>query len=496
MDSSSRSPNRVLSKTKYLCGLQCPKLLWTHYHDQGAFGAPDPDVQFRFDQGHLVGELAQSLYPGGITIGWDIGIDNVLVQSKETLAKRVPIFEAGFIHGRAFARADILVPAGKTKWDIVEVKSTAGVKDHHIDDVAFQRYVYEGAGVPIRRCYVMYIDTGYVRHGDADPEELFVMDDVTAEVKEVLTKVGRRVRKMLTVIGKTSCPGAKVGDRCYDPYTCDLEDSCWSFLPQRNVFTLTHGWRKARRLMKQGVLAIKDIPAGFPLSQRQQIQAKSTRRSRAHVDRKALREFLEQLEYPLYFLDFETIGTPIPLFDGTRPYQQVPFQYSVHVQPSPGARAKHYSFLPKTSKDPRAKLLELLRGRLGDRGSIISYNANFEKLRLQECADRLPEFADWVDGVLPRLVDLWRPFHKMDYYHPRQDGSTSLKAVMPALTGRGYDDLDVTDGGTAGRAFLDLIFGGLPRKERDEIRQKLKLYCGRDTEGMVWIVDRLRDLVE
>ena len=246
--------------------------------------------------------------------------------------------------------------------------------------------------------------------------------------------------------------------------------------------------------MNGGVLALKDIPADFPLTRRQAIQVNSTRRRRAHVDRAALRSFLELLHYPLYYLDFETIGTPIPLYDASRPYEQVPFQYSVHVQRRPGGKLRHFSFLPKTKNDPRRRILELLQRRLGDSGSIVAYNASFEMLRLRQSAARYPEFVDWVDSILPRFVDLWRPFCSLHYYHPRQEGRTGLKSVLPALVGVGYDDLEIGDGETAYLTFMELVFGRMPREEKDATREALLRYCGRDTEGMVQIVDRLRAL--
>ena len=485
----------LLSKSRYLAGLQCPRLLWVSCNDPDRLSEVDPAVELRFEQGHQVGELARRLFPDGLAIDWDAGIAQVLRQSREALAARRPLFEPGFVFGGAFTRADILKPVGKRRWDIIEVKSAASVKPQHIEDLAFQRHVYEGAGLSIRRCLVMHIDTGYVRRGELDPAALFARVDVTAEVKALLRGVARRVRRMHATINRPTCPGAKVGARCSSPYPCPLQEECWSFLPQRSVFTLVRGSRKAWALMEQGVLSLKDIPTDFKLTARQQIQVRAVRRGKPHVSRRALRHFLNKLRYPLHLLDFETIGTPIPLYERCRPYQQVPFQYSVHVVESPGAEAKHFSFLPRTRKDPRPRMLEYLRDRLGEQGSIVAYFASFERQRLKECARDFPEHADWIDRALPRIVDLWAPLSAFSYYHPRQDGSTSLKAVLPALTGKGYDDLAIADGQLAAQRFLEMVLGGLPRPERDAIREQLEAYCGRDTEGMIWIIDRLWDLV-
>ena len=484
----------LLSKSRYLAGLQCPRLLWVTCNAGDRLPAADPGVELRFEQGHQVGELARTLFPTGVEIDWDVELGEVLRRSREALAARRPLFEPGFLFEGAYTRADVLVPVGRRRWDIVEVKSAGSVKPEHLEDLAFQWFVYAGAGLPIRRCHLMHVDTGYVRRGEVDARALLVQEDVTAGVRALLPKVGRRVRRMLATIGRPGCPRATVGARCSSPYPCPLEDECWAFLPRRSVFTLVSGGQKSWALLQRGILAVRDIPAGFPLTRRQRVQVAAVRRRRAHVDRPALRRFLGQLEYPLRFLDFETVGTPIPLYEGARPWAQVPFQCSVHVVERPGVRARHFGFLPRGREDPRPGLLELLRERLGDRGSVVAYNASFERLRLQELAACFPEHSGWIEALLPRFVDLLRPFRALWYYHPRQEGSASLKRVMPALTGRGYDDLDVADGATAGQLFLERVLGAASACQRQRARRALERYCGRDTEGLIWIVDRLRAL--
>lgn len=310
-------------------------------------------------------------------------------------------------------------------------------------------------------------------------------------MKEVLPGVPVEVNRLLGVVRQAECPVVPVGDHCYSPYPCDLAGECWSFLPEQSVFSLRHGGAKAMALMTRGILALKDIPEDVPLSRSQSIQVACTRSGQPHLSPRALRGFLAQLEYPLYFLDFETLGTAIPLYDASRPYEQVPFQYSLRVSERPGGKTRHLSFLASGTSDPRPRLLASLKQHLGTRGSIVAYNASFEKQRLSECAEYFPEHARWVDRLLPRFVDLLEPFRSFSYYHPAQDGSCSQKAVLPAMTGSGYEDLDIADGQTASLRFLDMAFGGVSREERAAIRLELKEYCGRDTLGMVRIVEEL-----
>jgi hypothetical protein len=488
----SRIGRPLLSKSKYLAGLQCPRLLWVHYNDAGRLAAPDASTIHRFDQGHLVGSLAQRLYPNGITIDWELGFDEVLRRTQQSLAARRPIFEAAFSFEGAFTRADVLVPVGKRQWDVVEVKSASNLKDQHLDDVAFQRHVYEGAGLAVRRCYLAFVDTSYVREGEVDPESLFKIVNVTREIGPIVPRVARRVRRLLKVIGGATCPEVEVGRHCYAPYTCPLEEECWAFLPERSVLSLRRGGDRPWTLLSKGVLRLADIPSRFPLTDKHRLQVRCARSGKRHVDRDALRRFLDRLEYPLHFLDFETAAVAVPLWSSSRPYEQVPFQYSLHVQRQPGGKPRHVSFLAKGQGDPRPRLLASLRRRLGSEGSIVAHHASFERQVLAACAAHFPDEADWIEAALRRVIDLEEPFRKFVYYHPDQEGSTSLKLVAPAVAGASYDDLAIADGQTAAQRFLVAEHGECPRGERTAVRQALKDYCCRDTEVMVQIVERLR----
>ncbi len=380
-------------------------------------------------------------------------------------------------------------PAGA--WDLIEVKSTTEVKDIHLQDVAFQKYVYEGAGIRIRRCFLMHIDNSYVRHGDISAKELFKRQDITREIASILPGIPEQVGKMGDIIRLKSCPKAEVGGHCNLPYPCPLKDSCWSFLPERNVFSLYRGGGSKMKLMGQGILRLKDIPDDFPLTDNQRIQVECEKSGQPHVDKEVLASFLRRLEYPLHFLDFETFMTAIPVYDLVRPYQQVTFQYSLCTLRSPGAEVEHAGFLADGAKDPRPEILSRLTAELGERGSIVAYNAPFEIRILAECADHCPGYSSWVRKLIPRFVDLLVPFRAFHYYHPDQLGTASLKAVLPALTGRSYDDLEIANGSTASLRFLDMAFAELPDSERVTIMDQLERYCSQDMSGMVDIVRAL-----
>jgi hypothetical protein len=484
----------LLSKSKYLIGLQCPKALWIHYNNKNLIPAVDTGTAALFDQGHKVGLLAQRLFPEGIHIGYLDDFDRAIESTRAALSKRQPLFEPAFSHRRCFSRADILDPVEDNRWDIIEVKSSTEVKPVFLHDLAFQRYVYEGAGLAIRNCYLMHVNNAYVKFGEIDPTAFFSKIDATGDVAKLLPNVGPKAATMLEVLDSKKCPDIAISPHCDEPYECALKPVCWSFLPQPNVFDLRYGGKRSWDLFNRGVLRIEEIPEDFALTDNQSRQIAAHRSQTPHIDRQAIPNFLKRLQYPLYFLDFETISPAIPLFDHSRPYQQIPFQFSLHVMAGPGEATKHFSFLADGPADPRPELLAALKPLLGVSGSIVGYNTKFEIGRLRESAEFLLEYRKWSDAVCTRFVDLLDVFGSFAYYHPAQNGSASLKAVLPAMTGATYSNLQIQDGDTASREFMRITFGDASKEERSEVRQRLDAYCKQDTQALIDILSALQRL--
>lgn len=482
-----------ISKSKYLAGRQCDKLLWHYYNAKDRFPPIDDSTQAVFDQGHVVGELAQSLFPGGIEIGGDPKeIRAALESTQEHLPARRPLFEPAFAYKNAFARADILNPVGKNEWDIIEVKSSTSVKDINLYDLALQRYTYEGAGLRIRKCILMHINVEYIRKGEIDAEKLFIQADVTKEVDAILPQIETGLDRMVQLIGQKKSPDVPIGLQCTDPYSCALTDMCWNYLPEDSPLTLYRMRKdKAFELINRGVTSIQKLPHDVKFNDKQRIQVGCAQKKTPYIEKKYIQAFLKSLEYPLYFLDFETIGPAIPLFDDSSPFQQVPFQFSLHVQDKPGSATVHHSFLAEGQSDPRRVFLDRLRAVLGEEGTVIVYNESFELARLDELTELFPAARQWYNRVKKRTVDLLRPFRDFAYYHPDQHGSASIKAVLPALTGKGYDGMAIADGGTASREYMRITFGDATQEERLSVQKQLEEYCGLDTEAMVRIVERL-----
>jgi hypothetical protein len=300
---------------------------------------------------------------------------------------------------------------------------------------------------------------------------------------------------MRRAIGKPNCPEVPIGPYCDTPHECPVREQCWAFLPEHSVMELYRGKAKGFALLGRGVKRLTEIPEDCSLTENQRIQIETVKSSTPRVSKPAVRRFLKALKYPIHFLDFETFSLPIPPFQGLRPYQCVPFQFSLHIQPTPGDDLVHHGFLANGSGDPRPAFMDRLREAVAQEGSLVAYNAAFEKGVLRECAEALPTFQPWVESLEPRFVDLLKPFRAFRYYHPAQHGSASMKAVLPALTNRGYDDLAIRDGDTASREFLRVAFGNPEPEERDRVYRQLEEYCKLDTEGMWQIISALRDLV-
>jgi hypothetical protein len=488
--SSQATP--LISKSKFIAGLQCPKLLWHAVNTPEQFPITDPATQAIFDQGHEIGALAKTLYPGGLEIGEGVVHRSAVVQwTREALQFRRPLFEAALDYDGGYARADILNPVDDDAWELVEVKSSTGVKDVYLQDIAFQYHVFTGAGLNIRACSVLHVDNTYVRKGAVDASRLLKKVDVTALVLPVAQLVAHRLREMLTVVALPTAPSQEIGPHCESPYGCPLQDDCWSFLRDGNVLELYRGKAKGFDLLKRGITRLTDITDTDALTAIQKIQRDVALNQKEHVDRVAVHQFLSRLQYPLSFLDFESFASAIPPFEAVRAYEQIAFQFSLHVVDAPGAEPVHHSFLAEGARDPRRAFIDALQTALGDSGSVVVYNASFERGRLRECCECFPEITDWLRRVEQRIVDLLVPFRGFAYYHPAQKGSASIKAVLPAMTGSSYDNMAIGDGGTASREFVRVTFNDVPDVERQRVRQNLEQYCALDTLGMFFVLKEL-----
>ena len=478
-----------ISKSRYLNGLQCHRLLWLVVNSPDEIPEPDEEAQFVFDQGREVGDYAKKLFPGGIEVPHN---RDFIEATKKLVSKRNTIFEGAFSFNGTFAKVDILKPVNKEEWDIIEVKSSTQVKDEHIDDVAFQQYVIEGSGLKVRRCHLMFVNNEYARDGDIDPKAFLSKEDITELVAEKLPLVEDNVKEMQKVLVMGKAPKTSIGPHCGSPYGCPITDECWSFLPEHNVTELYY-FKQKFELLDKGILKIADIPSGIKLSDKQKIQREAIKAGKPIINKKEIMDFLESLEYPVYCLDFETLGVAIPPFDKARPYQKIPFQFSIHVILKPLAKPDSYSFLADGRENFAPELAKALRV-IGPKGTVLAFNKSFEK-QVLECLEELsPKDGKWIRSIIDRVNDLIHPFRGFSYYHPEQHGSCSLKAVLPVITGRTYEGMEIEEGSTASLRYYLTHFRDCPKEEKEKVRKDLLEYCNLDTEGMVDILRRLDEV--
>ena len=501
---------KFLTKSRYVNGLQCSKWIWLAFNRPEELPEVDGATQQRFDEGHKVGELAKRLFPDGIEVKEQLNHQENEKETRELLKKRKPLFEAGFIHkdGKCYARADILVPVKKDRWDIYEVKSATSVKEDYLEDVSFQKYCYESAGLKLGNCFILHINNQYVKSGEIFPKEFFVQANITEKVQELMSEVPIKIKRLFEITNLKKCPEIEIGNSCclgtkeYEKKKFDKiheNDRFWKEHPECDIFDLYRGGKKALEFFNSGILEIGKLE-GQKLNDKQQIQFKTHKNREDYYDKIELSNFIKNLKYPLYFLDFESYNTAIPLYDGLKPYQQVPFQFSLHIIEKKGAKAKHHSFIAKGSDDPRPEFLKVLKKELRTKGNIIVYNQSFEQTVLKKLAEYYPLCQKWVDSVVERMIDLLTPFRNFAYYNPKQKGSASIKYVLPVLTGATYEDFEIANGSEASLSYLFITHGNYDGaaatpEEIKKIRADLEKYCGQDTEGMIWILKKLKKLI-
>ena len=488
-----------LSKSQYVRGLQCHKSLWLYRNRKDLIPEVPAAKQMIFDQGHVFGVLAHQRFPGGTLINEDhLQITEALTSTKAALDSGARIlYEAGVMHDNVLVRPDIIIKSKDGKgWDLVEVKSSAGVHDVYLNDVAVQRHVMDGAGLTVRRAYVMHVNNAYVRKGEIDVKRLFTLSDVTEATAPLVKMVPKHLKAMQEILAIDGVPAIDIGPQCYDPYPCEFIDHCWEHVPDYSVFDLAGArFEKKMGLWRKGIGPIVDIPTGTPLSDTQAIQVAVAKSGRPHVDAPAIATMLDGVSFPRYFLDFETVNPAIPPYDGLRPFQKLAFQASVHVQERQGGPIKHEEFLDDGKQDPRPELISFLVRAIGAKGTVIAYNKGFEGGCLKELAVYDPGRGKQLLSMVGRLWDLAGPFRSAHYVHPGFEGSWSIKNVLPVLVpGMTYEGMPIHDGAGAQVAYLSLMGRQLPAVEAKTTMANLRAYCGQDTMAMVEILRFLETL--
>ena len=452
---------RIISKSSFIRGTKCPKSLYLHFFQPEEQDEISEGQQSIFDTGHNVGFLAQQLFPGGIDAsrGAHEKVNEAISYTQELINNgQKVIYEAAFSDGETLCYMDILVKENN-KWRAYEVKASTGVKDYHVMDAAFQYYVITRSGLPLADIFLVHINNQYIRRGEIDVQQLFTKVIMTETILPLQEDIPRQLKSLQEMVDAGIVPDIEMGFQCTHPYDCDFLEFCRQELP---------------------------------------VESGASEAQPANRNQEALDEFKAELEYPLFFMDFETIFPAVPIHDESRPYQQIPFQYSLHIlENSEIAKRRnsenlgHKFFLGTPPSDPRPEFIKSLLEHLGDHGSIIVWNKTFEMCRLKEIARDFPEYSAQIDQVLERVVDLMVPFRRKHLYTPDMNGSYSLKAVLPALVpDLSYSGLEIQEGGSASLTYESLYYDTDPDSVAKK-RGNLVKYCEMDTLSMVRILELL-----
>ncbi len=486
--------NPFLSKTLFLKGLRCKKLLYLSKY----FPELKDEISEKrgeiFQAGNEINLLARKLFPSGKEITFD-DINRQISYTSFLIKEGIKnIFEASFSFNDTFVKTDIL-HKGEDGWEIYEVKSTSGQKDEHIYDIALQFYVLKNNGLEIKRAYLIHIDTDYIRWGELEIEKLFKKVDLTKEVIEKQGEIEEKISDLKEVL-MGDMPDAEIGNQCFENYDCEFKSLCWKDIPEDSIPAMEIHWLNDRfQIYKRGFLFLDELdPDEFNGNPKMYIEA--FQKKKVIINRKGIEDFLRSLWYPMAFLDFETFQSAIPPFDGTKPYQQIPFQYSLHILPSKDGKLEHSFYLAQTGIDPRKELTEKLIKEIPDGSCVIVYSEKFEKRILSELAEFLPEYREKIEEIVRNIRDLMIPFKRKDYYHWKMLGSHSLKRVVSALTPElKYEELEIKNGEMAMGAYNRMSKANSP-EEIEKIRKSLLNYSFLDTFVMVKILEELQKIIK
>ena len=472
-----------ITKSRVLFGLRCPKRLWLQTF-QPESANPSSTSELTIDNGLEIGKMARLNYPDGILIEHIEHPDEAVAETRRLIVSysRVPLFEAAFEFAGVLVRSDVLVPVDDG-WRMIEVKSSGSVKDHHLIDCAVQLWVLEGAEVIVQRVCLAHVDTSFVYAGDGNYEQLLVEEDVTEKVRALLSGVPAWLASHRDILDN-STPTVRMGSQCKPD--CQFQDHCEQSLPEYPVSILPNGRKVIANLQEAGIEDVRDIPDGVLAKERHITVWKATCANQAFIS-PALKMEFAKLPYPRFYLDFETINFIIPRWAGTRPHQQLPFQWSCHIQRKGGV-LEHQEFLDTSGNAPMRAFAGSLIAAVEDDGPIIVYGA-FESTVIKSLIEFCPDLENPLNDILDRLVNLL-PWLQNHYYHPAMKGSWSIKAVLPTIAPHlDYSQLDDVQNGTLAQlAYLDIINPETEQAVRKQKIRNLLKYCELDTLAMVEVM--------
>ena len=487
-----------LSKSRYISGQQCIKLLWFSSNGVEPPQKMDDGANDRLKVGEEVGNMAKKLFPDGVEIDYNMdAVDLMIEQTAEAIVSEKPIYEATFLADGVLVRVDLMTK-GINGWDMYEVKSSSNLKKYHHEDAAFQWYTLSlNPKLKMNRAYVITINKDFLKNEYENINSLFTLNDVTDFVTNEARDIPEKIHAFKEVMNQNNVPKIEIGPHCSKPHPCQYMKDCWGTYGNDSIFNLYRMKSKDKfDLYRSGIKTFDQLPEDFDLTDIQMKQVQSFIKSEPIIDRDQIDNFISQINYPISYLDFETFQEAIPSFENQRPYQQMPFQFSLHVQHESNGKLEHFQFIAKHGDDPRRSISNELLKNIPEYGTIISYNQSFEINCIKTLARSNPDRQDELLMLNERFLDLIIPFRKGYYYHPKFNGSFSIKSVLPVLCPNepelNYENLNITNGGDASLIYKNLNI--INADDYDITLSDLYAYCRLDTLAMVKILEHLTSI--
>ena len=460
----------------------------------------DAGAKDRLKVGEEVGNMAKKLFPDGVEIDFNINdVNSMVEQTFEAIMSGKPIYEATFLSEGILVRVDLMTK-GDNGWNMYEVKSSSSLKKYHHEDAAFQWYTLSlNSNLTMNRAYVITINKDFLSDEFEDINSLFKLNDVTDFVKKEANNIPDRIHAFKEIINQNSVPKTEIGPHCSKPHACQYKDECWGSYGNDSILNLYRMKSKDKfNLYSSGIKKFDQLPEDYNLSNIQEKQVQSFLKSEPIIDRNQVDDFISQINYPISYLDFETFQEAIPSYKKQKPYSQMPFQFSLHVQNEPLGELLHYEFIAPPGSDPRSRIADKLLKWIPTEGTIIAYNQSFEMNCIKSLADIDTKKSALLLELNERFIDLIIPFRKGHYYHPLFNGSFSIKNVLPALCpddpSLRYDKLNITNGGDASLIYKN--FNEINSDDHEKVLSDLYAYCRLDTLAMVKILEHLISITD
>lgn len=488
----------TLSKSDYMLFLKHPAWLWLKKHDKAKLPPVDANLQAMFDAGHAFEPYAEQLFLDGVRIGFNDYNEYLTLPARTQKALdggATSIFQGRFEYEQLTFICDVISVVGDKEVDLYEIKSSTEAKLEHELDLAFQLVVLESCGFTVRKIAVIHVNRDYVRQGKVDAQALTKITDITDQVKVRRAQTKLSIDQALAVMRAKTRPDIS-------PSLCQLGSLKDWLEIYRGLVAVESGSiydlytikpEQIKALEQLGITKLVDIPDGFDLSEKERRQVTAVKRNEVTVEPDKIQKFLDKLVYPLYFLDYETLSSIVPYFDGTKPYQQIPFQYSLHILDTPTSELRHTEYLHRENSNPVKPLTEALNRDIGNTGTVLVWNAVFEK----SCNDLMAQLdhhnLSFYHSLNERIVDLMLPYANGWHHHKDFKGSASIKNVLPVLAPElSYKSLAIQEGGAAQRLWMEAVLDGKRDEEKEQILSDLIKYCQLDTLAMVKIFNVLK----